>query len=65
MPYIYSNFSFNSLVMFLVKGEMTVCALYAEFSGDQNTAFKPQVPFCLYQRNTWMQCEVSDIKIFQ
>ena len=49
----------------LLKGEMTVWSLYAQFSEDQDTFIKPQMPFMKCQRNSWMLYEVSDIKIFQ
>ena len=45
------------------KGEMTVRSLYAQFSIDQDTVIKPQMPFVKCQRNSWMIYEVSDIKI--
>ena len=45
------------------KGEMTVRSLYAQFSEDQDTVIKPQMPFVKCQRNSWMIYEVSDIKI--
>ena len=30
-----------------VKGFLTVCALYAQFSEDQNSVFKPRGAICL------------------
>ena len=45
--------------------QMPVWSLYAQFSEDQDTVIKPQMPLVKCKRNSWMLYEVSDIKIFQ
>ena len=63
------NFTFyvslDSYGYFMLKGEMTLWLLHAQFSEDQDTVIKPQMPFVKCQHNSWMLYEVSDIKIFK
>ena len=37
----------NCFLVLLIKGEMTVCALFAQFLEDLNTIFKPWGAICL------------------